>query len=103
MYKGFICLCMMLVLSSCSYFSIRKPIIEQGNIITPEAVSQLHTGMSPDQVTAIMGTPVISNIFTPNRLEYIYTYQDGMTPRQEKRVTCLFNKGRLVSIEKVGV
>ncbi|VVC76378.1 Outer membrane protein assembly factor BamE [Aquicella siphonis] len=99
MYKSLVCILMMLVLAGCSFFQIRKPIIEQGNIITNEAVSQLHTGMSSDQVIAIMGTPVVANILTPNRMEYVYTYQDGMSPRKEKHVTCLFEQGRLKEIQ----
>lgn len=99
MYKSLICFLMMLVLSGCSFFQIRKPVIEQGNIITSEAVSKLHAGMSSDQVIAVMGTPVLSNILSPDRMEYVYTYQDGTTPRKEKHVTCLFEHGRLKEIQ----
>lgn len=100
MYKSVICILMMLVLSSCSFLSIRKPIIEQGNIITEESTSKLHTGMSEAEVIRIMGAPVLSNILTPNRMEYVYTYQSGKDPRTEKRVTLLFSQGRLQEIQK---
>jgi outer membrane protein assembly factor BamE len=98
MRKSFICLLMMLVLSSCSYFSIRRPVIEQGNIITTEEVSKLHPGMSEAQVIEIMGEPMLENIFTPNRMEYVYTYQNGIEPRTEKRVKLFFKQGRLEAI-----
>lgn len=98
MRNSFICLLMMLVLSSCSYFSIRRPIIEQGNIITTEEVSKLHPGMTEAQVIEIMGEPVLENIFTPNRMEYVYTYQNGIQPRTEKRVTLFFKQGRLQEV-----
>src|SRR5579885_2165020 len=98
MYKSIVCLLIMLTLTSCSFFSVRKPIIEQGNIITDESVRKLHTGMTPPQVVEIMGTPVLANIFTPNRMEYVFTYQDGNAPRKETRVTCIFDKGRLKEI-----
>lgn len=100
MYKNLICIFMMLILSSCSYFQIRRPVIEQGNIITEEAINQLHTGMSQDQVIGIMGAPVLSNILTPNRMEYVYTYQSGTNPRVEKRVSLIFNQGRVQEIVK---
>jgi outer membrane protein assembly factor BamE len=100
MYKSIICLLLMLILSGCSFFSIRKPIIEQGNIITNESVSKLHTGMSPGQVVAIMGAPVVTNIFTPNRMEYVFTYQGSNEPRRETHLTCIFDKGRLKEIRK---
>lgn len=98
MRKSFICVLMMLVLSSCSYLTIRKPIIEQGNIITSEDTSKLHVGMSYDQVVAILGDPILENIFTPNRKEYVYTYRGGINTPTEKHVTLIFNQGRLETI-----
>lgn len=100
MYKKIICLLMLVMVSSCSYFQIRRPIIEQGNIITDEDVSQLHPGMSHNQVVEIMGTPVLVNMFTPDREEYIYTYKDRANPRIVKRLICLFRNGSLQSIQR---
>jgi outer membrane protein assembly factor BamE len=101
MHKSFICLLMMLILSGCSFFQVRKPIIEQGNIITSENAGRLHTGMSPEEVKEVMGTPVLSNIFTANRMEYVYTYQERTNPRITKRVICVFSGGRLVGIQRM--
>lgn len=98
MYKSLIFILMVVFLSSCSYFHIRRPIIEQGNIIKAEDVSKLHKGMSPTQVADIMGAPVLMNILTPNRLEYVYTYQNGYNPRTVKHVNCVFSGGRLVEV-----
>jgi outer membrane protein assembly factor BamE len=100
MIKNLICMLMIFMLSGCSFFQIRRPIIEQGNVITNESVSRLHTGMSPAAVAEVMGTPVLSNILTPNRMEYIYTYQDRTNPRIVKRVSLIFSNGSLVRIEK---
>jgi len=98
MRKSLICILMMLVLSSCSYLTIRKPIIEQGNIITSEDTSKLHVGMSYDQVIAILGDPVLENVFTPNRKEYVYIYQGGPNKPIEKHMALIFNQGRLETI-----
>jgi len=100
MYKSILCSLMMLILSSCSFLHVHKPIIEQGNIVSNENVSKLHTGMSPPQVVEVMGTPVLANILTPNRLEYIYTYQNGNGVHTETRITCIFDRGRLKEIQK---
>jgi outer membrane protein assembly factor BamE len=100
MYKSLICVLMMVLLSSCSYFQVRKPIIEQGNVLTDENQSQLHSGMSRSQVIALMGNPVLINILTPHRVEYIYTYQDGNNPRLTKRITCIFENGVLQEIQR---
>ena len=74
--------------------------IEQGNVFTLEEVSKLKPGMSESQVKGIMGTPVLVNIFTPNRMEYVYTFQPGHQNRLEKRVSCIFVAGRLQEIKQ---
>lgn len=73
--------------------------IEQGNIITPEKVNELQPGMTVAQVTNIMGNPLFVKLFTPHRMDYIYTYQPSYGDRVEKSVTCIFNNGILKEIE----
>ena len=96
--KNLICLLMMLLLTSCSIIS--NPPIEQGNIITPDMVHQLHPGMTPPQVVDVMGSPVLENILTPNRIEYVYTFQSGSNKRVETRVSCIFQNGQLKEIHR---
>lgn len=98
MYKGMFCILLALTLSSCSLFSIQRLEIEQGNIITTEKVNQLHRGMSEEEVKDIMGTPLMTTFFTPNRMEYIYTLQKSNQQRLQKRVICIFQNGRLQEI-----
>lgn len=86
------------VLSGCSFFRVHKMDIVQGNIFTPEQVSQLHPGMSEAQVKDIMGIPVIMNIFTPYRIDYVYTFQPSYGERIEKRVICIFYHGQLKEV-----
>jgi len=86
------------ILSGCSLFRIHKRDIAQGNIITQGEVSRLHIGMTPLQVKEIMGNPVLVNIFSNERLEYVYTFQPGYGNRVEKRLICLFQYGRLREI-----
>ena len=98
MYKLFASFAILTCLSGCSYFQIYRPVIEQGNILTSEKIHSLHTGMSTAQVTHIMGEPVMENIFSHNRLEYVYTYQVGHNPQILKKVICVFSRGRLIHI-----
>lgn len=100
MFKRSVALLTTLLLSSCSYLHVHKQEIIQGTVITPSTVSRLHRGMSEDTVKQIMGEPMLANIFTPNRLEYVYTIQPGGGTRTEKRVTCVFEHGRLVDIQQ---
>lgn len=91
--KRIFCFLLMSSLSACTF--ITKPTIEQGNIIKPAMVKQLRTGMSQTEVQGIMGNPVLINVFTPNRVEYIYTYQSGNKPSIVRQVSCLFENGIL--------
>ena len=74
--------------------------IEQGNIITQEEMSRLHNGMSFAQVRAVLGDPVLVNIFTPNRVEYVYWNKPAYGDLTEKRVSLIFVGGRLNQIER---
>jgi outer membrane protein assembly factor BamE len=85
-------------LSSCSLFHVSKMEVEQGNVITNDKISQLHQGMTEDDVKNVMGNPVLVNIFTPDRIEYIYTFQKGHCNRLEKRVTCIFRNNILKEV-----
>lgn len=100
MKKNIISIILVTLLASCSYLHIQKLPVTQGNIIERDMVSQLHTGMSESEVRQVMGNPVLMNIFTPNRIEYVYTFKRGVDPRIEKRVSCIFEGGTLVHIEK---
>lgn len=82
------------VLSGC----IHKMDIEQGNIITPDMVSKLHTGMSEEQVKNIMGTPMLLNTFDDNRIDYVYTYKPAHGEMTEKNITLVFRNHRLQQI-----
>jgi len=98
MYKTLFALTLVLLLSSCAFFQPRRQVIEQGNIITPELTSQLHVGMTEDDVKNVMGNPLLVNIFTPGRVDYVYTYRKGNGDFLEKRVTCIFMNNRLQTI-----
>lgn len=98
MYKIALYCLLTLALSACSLFQLHKSEVEQGNVITSKELHRLHTGMTESQVKDVMGTPTLVNLFTPHRVEYIYTYQLGNNPRTEKRVTLMFEHGRLREI-----
>lgn len=58
--------------------------IQQGNIITDKDLSSLlHKGMTKDQVRAVLGDPVLINIFSGNRMVYVYTFQRGYNRRTQ--------------------
>jgi outer membrane protein assembly factor BamE len=98
MQKMLIALMMLLSLSGCSYFHVHKMDIEQGNVITAEMVSKVRLGMTEAEVRNIMGSPVLTNVFNPNRMDYVYTYKPGYGDYQERYITYSFQNGRLANI-----
>jgi outer membrane protein assembly factor BamE len=88
-----------LILSGC-FLRPHKTDIEQGNIIDQKDVSKLHRGMTESQVKEVMGQPVLVNIFSTTRIDYIYTFQEGYGVRTVNRVTCIFENGRLRDIQR---
>jgi outer membrane protein assembly factor BamE len=72
--------------------------IEQGNIITSGMVGRIHQGMTKSEVKDILGEPVLSNVFDPNRLDYVYTYKPGDGKSVEKYVTLIFRGDRLAEM-----
>jgi outer membrane protein assembly factor BamE len=99
MRKIFTALVIGLTLAGCTFIPVHKMDIEQGNITTPEMLSQLHRGMSESDVKAIMGNPVLTNVFDENRVNYIYTNELGSAPMTTKCLTLTFSHGRLVDIK----
>jgi outer membrane protein assembly factor BamE len=73
--------------------------VQQGNVITQDMVDRLKPGMTGRQVRFIMGEPVISNTFRPNRWDYVYTIQPGGGERLAQRLTLYFEADALVGFE----
>jgi outer membrane protein assembly factor BamE (lipoprotein component of BamABCDE complex) len=56
--------------------------------------------MSEAAVKEIMGDPILVNIFSDNRMNYVFTMQRGYENMSIKRVICVFEYGRLVDIQR---
>ena len=89
-----------ILVSACT---IHVPDVQQGNVLEPDVLSQLHPGLSKKQVTFLMGTPIINDPFHPDRWDYVYLFssQDSKTIR--KRVTLFFDHDKLSRIETDGI
>lgn len=84
-----------------SFINEYKIDIQQGNVLSQEAVAQLKPGQTRDQVRFLLGTPMIADIFHQQRWDYIYQYKSGQTGKVESRKFTVFfdAEGRL---ERVG-
>lgn len=80
--------------------AIYKPEIAQGNAVTREQVAVLQPGMPRAQVAQVLGTPLLTDIFRPNRWDYVFTLVDrkGVEP-QRYALTVFFEGDTLARVE----
>ncbi len=90
-----------LALSACSWFHAYRPDVQQGNVLSPQKVAKLHTGMLKCQVKTLLGAPVLENTFDDNQLLYVYNFIPNYgTPVKRKLILTFNNQGQLIKIEK---
>jgi len=74
--------------------------IQQGNVITQEMVDKLRAGMTRSQVRFVLGTPLVSDPFRPDRWDYFYSFRHGVKGEAEqRRLTVIFKGDHLVRLE----
>ncbi len=75
--------------------------IQQGNIIKDDMVEKLQIGNSKRQVRFIMGSPLLTDPFHPQRWDYVYTNQPGTSRKitEYRHVAVFFEGDKLVKIE----
>lgn len=99
MRKVLISLALAVSVSACSDFpGVYKLDIPQGNVVTQEMIDQLRPGMTPSQARYIMGTPLITDTFNPDRWDYLYSFEPGGEPRVQERVSLFFEEGKLARV-----
>ena len=77
-----------------------RPSIQQGNLLTEKMCNQIHRGMTKSQVEHILGTPVLKNTFSKQRVNYVYTFKPGHGKQTEKFMSLTFKHNKIVNIEK---
>jgi outer membrane protein assembly factor BamE len=83
-----------LVLQGCSslkdFSLVYVPDIQQGNIVTPEMVAELKTGMSKRQVRFVLGTPTLIDVFHQDRWDYTFSLKQRNLPAEIKHFSVFF-------------
>ncbi len=59
--------------------------VVQGNFVSHEAADQMKVGMSRDQVKALLGTPLLADMFHADRWDYIFYFKRGSTSVVQQR------------------
>ena len=71
-------------------FSVYRMEIQQGNLVEQDMLSQLKPGMSKDQVRAVLGTPLIADMFHDNRWDYVFRRQRTNSTTVEERALAVY-------------
>lgn len=64
----------------------------QGNVIEQPKLNQLHLGMTQKQVRYLLGTPIASSPYTPDRWDYYGYYKSPHGSTSSRDVSLFFNK-----------
>ena len=75
--------------------------VYQGNLLESKNVELLKTGMSKQDVLALLGTPSVADPFHSQRWDYVATEQDhrGQRRPEIKTLTLTFNGNVLANVE----
>lgn len=88
-----------LALSLASCRLVYTPDVQQGNILTKEAVAQLKPGMTKRQVIVLMGSPSVASPFDHDRWDYVSTQQHRGGEIKIRTFTLTFDNDTLVRTE----
>ncbi|UCE32183.1 MAG: outer membrane protein assembly factor BamE [Burkholderiales bacterium] len=80
-------------------FEPHRVSVAQGNYVTQPALDRVRRGMTPDQVRRLLGTPLVRDVFHPNRWDYVFRmqYPDGSAVL--RRATVFFENERVAGVE----
>ncbi|MFM7227260.1 MAG: outer membrane protein assembly factor BamE [Betaproteobacteria bacterium] len=74
---------------------VYRPDTQQGNFISKEQVAQLQVGMTPAQVRFLLGTPLLNDVFHPDRWDYPFLLKRGDGTVTTSHVAVHFKEGRV--------
>jgi outer membrane protein assembly factor BamE len=81
-------------LSSC-FLKPHRIDVQQGNYLDTEAIAKLKPGMTRSQVRFLLGTPLLTDAFHPDRWDYLYIDRKKGKVVQEHRLTLWFEGDQL--------
>jgi outer membrane protein assembly factor BamE (lipoprotein component of BamABCDE complex) len=80
-------------------FGVYKLDINQGNYLSQDMVDKLKVGQTPQQVKVILGTPLVTSVFRPDRWDYVYEFKRGGQQLEHRNFTVYFVDGKLARWE----
>lgn len=79
---------------------VYKVDITQGNVLEQKNVDELAVGMNREQVTFLLGSPVLMNALHSNRWDYYYSYRPEQGKTKRSNMVLHFENNLLVAFEQ---
>jgi outer membrane protein assembly factor BamE len=73
--------------------------MQQGNYLDAEVVAKLKPGMTRSQVRFLLGTPLVADVFHPQRWDYVYLTGKSGDMRIRDRLAVVFEGDKLEHVE----
>ena len=80
--------------------TVHKIDVQQGNALDAEMVEKITLGMNKEQVRYVLGSPLITDSFHPDRWDYIYLFTPGYGDQQRRQLTLTFDRNEVIDIVK---
>jgi outer membrane protein assembly factor BamE len=85
----------------CGCLSVYKAEIQQGNVVTQDMIDKLKPGMTRSQVRFVLGTPLVTDMFHPERWDYYYFLRRANEKTVEtQRLTVIFKNDLLLKVQE---
>ena len=97
-FKSLTALVLALTLSAC-FLSPYKFEVRQGNYLDQDMLMKLKPDMTKDQVTFILGTPLVIDPLTPNNWNYVYLSGAAGDVKRERTIVVVFEENLLKRLE----
>jgi len=91
-FRAFILVAVFSLLSACVY----ELDVQQGNKLEPADVEKVQVGMTRSQVRFLLGTPIVTDIFSDERWDYVYYFLPGRSDTPERRWVIVWFEGDIV-------
>ena len=76
-----------------------RPEIQQGTLLSDEMLANLKPGMTKRQTRLLLGSPSVSDVFHPERWDYVYSVSKAGEKVTPQHLTLYFRNDILVRAE----
>ncbi len=70
--------------------------------MTDEALAKLRSGMTKNQVSQVLGTPLLNDVFHANRWDYVHYVRRRGNMIDQKHIALIFEDEKLARLEGTG-